>query len=107
MPTYEYECGACGHHFEQVQPMSAEPIRRCPECGKRKVRRLIGTGGALIFKGSGFYATDYRSASYKEDAKKDAAPKEGANKDAAPAAPSPCDTCKKDAAACPKPKKAD
>jgi len=97
MPTYEYECGACGHHFELFQPMSAEPVRQCPECGKKKVRRLIGTGAALIFKGSGFYATDYRSDAYKADAKKDKAPA---------AAASACDSCpkKKDSAACPKPK---
>jgi putative FmdB family regulatory protein len=91
MPTYEYECGACGHHFEEFQSMSAEPIKTCPECKKRKVRRLLGTGGALIFKGSGFYATDYRSSSYKADAKKDT-----------PATPSACDGCKKDSGTCPK-----
>jgi putative FmdB family regulatory protein len=93
MPTYEYECGSCNHHFEQFQQMSADPIKVCPECGKKKVRRLIGTGAALIFKGSGFYATDYRSDSYKEGAKKDTAP-----------TPSPCDTCKKDSGPCPKAK---
>jgi len=70
MPTYEYECEACGHTFEKFQSIKAKPIRTCPACGKRKVRRLLGTGGALIFKGSGFYATDYRSSSYRRDAKK-------------------------------------
>jgi putative FmdB family regulatory protein len=93
MPTYEYECSACGHHFERFQQMSAEPIKVCPECGKRKVHRLIGMGAALIFKGSGFYATDNRSASYKEGAKKDKAPEV-----------SPCDSCKKDTGTCPKAK---
>jgi putative FmdB family regulatory protein len=72
MPTYEYKCTACGHAFERFQPMSAEPIKRCPQCGKSKVKRLIGTGAGLIFKGSGFYITDYRDAGYKEKAKADA-----------------------------------
>jgi len=71
MPTYEYECGACGHRFERFQPITAAPIRVCPGCKKRKVRRLLGTGGAVLFKGSGFYTTDYRSASYKEAARKE------------------------------------
>jgi putative FmdB family regulatory protein len=71
MPTYEYKCTACGHAFERFQPMSAEPIKRCPQCGKAKVKRLIGTGAGLIFKGSGFYITDYRDAGYKEKAKAD------------------------------------
>ncbi len=57
MPTYDYECGSCGHRFEVFQSMSDEPIKRCPECGK-KVRRLIGGGLGVIFKGSGFYVTD-------------------------------------------------
>ena len=69
MPTYDYKCDACGHAFEQFQPMSAEPIRKCPACRKNKVKRLIGTGAGLIFKGSGFYITDYRDASYKDKAK--------------------------------------
>src|SRR5690349_21863518 len=69
MPTYEYKCEACGHSFERFQSMSAEPIKRCPQCGKAKVKRLIGTGAGLIFKGSGFYITDYRDAGYKDKAK--------------------------------------
>ena len=69
MPTYEYECAACGHEFEKFQSITAKPVRRCPRCGKLKVRRLIGAGAALIFKGSGFYATDYRSEEYKSKAK--------------------------------------
>lgn len=69
MPTYDYECDVCEHSFELFQTIS-EPVRKkCPECGKMKLRRLFGTGGALIFKGSGFYQTDYRSESYKKDAK--------------------------------------
>jgi len=59
MPTYEYECTHCGHAFEQSQKMSDEPLKNCPKCAK-KVKRLIGSGSGIIFKGSGFYATDYR-----------------------------------------------
>ena len=81
MPTYEYVCEKCGHRFEKVQPISAKPLAICPKelCarkrwGKGKVKRAISTGGGLIFKGSGFYVTDYRSEKYKEAAKKDVAP---------------------------------
>ena len=59
MPTYEYKCDACGHAFEKFQSIMAGPIRKCPVCGKSKVRRLISAGAGLIFKGSGFYITDY------------------------------------------------
>lgn len=69
MPTYEYECTDCGHAFEKFQSITARPTKKCPVCGKRKVRRLIGAGAALIFKGSGFYITDYRSEDYKSKAK--------------------------------------
>jgi putative FmdB family regulatory protein len=69
MPTYDYKCDACGHAFEQFQSMSAEPVRKCPACKKLKVKRLIGTGAGLIFKGSGFYITDYRDQSYTDKAK--------------------------------------
>ena len=69
MPTYEYKCSACGHAFELFQSITAEPVKRCPQCGKAKVKRLIGTGAGLIFKGSGFYITDYRDSGYKEKAK--------------------------------------
>lgn len=68
MPTYDYKCKKCGHRFEFFQSMSDEPLTDCPECGG-EVERLIGTGAGLIFKGSGFYITDYRSDSYKKDAK--------------------------------------
>ena len=65
MPTYEYECGKCGCHFERFQSISAEPLKKCPQC-RGKLRRVISGGAGIIFKGSGFYATDYRSSSYKE-----------------------------------------
>ncbi len=68
MPTYEYECEACHHTFEVFQPMNSRPKRTCPECGKRRAKRLIGAGGGFLFKGSGFYETDYRSAEYKKRA---------------------------------------
>ncbi len=71
MPTYEYECPDCNHAFEEFQSITAKPIKLCPECGKRRVVRLIGTGSGVIFKGSGFYGTDYRSDSYKKAAKAD------------------------------------
>jgi putative FmdB family regulatory protein len=65
MPTYEYKCKNCEHVFEQFQSMKDAPLRKCPECGKNTLERLIGTGAAILFKGSGFYQTDYRSESYK------------------------------------------
>ena len=70
MPTYEYECKKCAHVFEAFQSMSAEHLTECPEC-KGPLRRLIGTGAGLLFKGSGFYTTDYRSDSYHKSAKAD------------------------------------
>jgi len=71
MPTYDYECDACGHEFELFQSISAPVKRKCPECSKLKLRRLFGTGAAVVFKGSGFYETDYRSDSYKKGAEKE------------------------------------
>jgi putative FmdB family regulatory protein len=71
MPTYEYKCDACGHAFEKFQSIKAAPIRKCPNCGKLKVKKLISKGAGLIFKGSGFYITDYRSEGYKDQAKAD------------------------------------
>ena len=60
MPTYDYQCQACGHEFEEFQSMSASSLRKCPECKKLKLKRLIGIGAAVIFKGSGFYVNDSR-----------------------------------------------
>ena len=74
MPTYEYECQKCGHAFEKFQSMRDAPIKKCPVCGKLSVKRLLGAGAGLIFKGSGFYETDYRSASYQAAAKADKEP---------------------------------
>jgi putative FmdB family regulatory protein len=72
MPTYDYLCDGCGHRFEEFQSMSAKALRKCPACKKSALQRLIGAGAGVIFKGSGFYQTDYRSDSYSSDAKKDA-----------------------------------
>ena len=71
MPTYEYECQACGEECEIFHSMSEEPKKKCPACGKLQLKKLISSGGGLIFKGSGFYITDYRSDSYEKDAKAD------------------------------------
>ncbi len=60
MPTYEYECRACGHTFEEFQSMTAGALRKCPKCRKLKLQRLVGAGAGIIFKGSGFYETDYK-----------------------------------------------
>lgn len=68
MPTYEYACDACKHEFEEFQSITADPLTQCPKCGRKKLRRLLGAGGGIIFKGSGFYQTDYRSESYKSAA---------------------------------------
>lgn len=97
MPTYEYVCEKCGSKFEKLQSISAEPLTTCPKdlCarkpwGKGKVRREISGGAGLIFKGSGFYITDYRSESYKQAAKKDSSPAPAAspaNGNGKPAAP--------------------
>ena len=71
MPTYEYECRACSHRYEVFQGIKEGTLRKCPECSRLQLRRIIGTGGGIIFKGSGFYQTDYRSSSYTEGKQKD------------------------------------
>jgi putative FmdB family regulatory protein len=71
MPTYDYACDACEHAWEEFQSIKAAPTKKCPQCGKSKARRLISAGGGFLFKGSGFYITDYRSDSYKQRAEAD------------------------------------
>ena len=72
MPTYDYKCSNCGHHFEVYQSMKDEKLKVCPNCGKESLTRLIGTGGGLIFKGSGFYLTDYKNKHAEKSAVKPA-----------------------------------
>ncbi len=74
MPTYEYRCGDCGHEFEQFQSITARPLKTCPHCGRRTLQRLIGAGAGILFRGSGFYQTDYRSDSYKRAAEAETKP---------------------------------
>ena len=69
MPTYDYKCENCGHAFEKFHSITAAPIKKCPVCGKNTVKRMIGTGAGIIFKGGGFYETDYRSEAYKKSQK--------------------------------------
>jgi putative FmdB family regulatory protein len=90
MPTYEYHCDSCSHEFEEFQYIKDAPLKKCPHCGKNKLRRLISGGAAVVFHGSGFYQTDYRSDSYRKAAKADTAPK---------AESAPTDSCKGCAAA--------
>lgn len=80
MPTYDYKCQNCDYEFEAFQSITAKHLRKCPQCGRLKLIRLIGTGAGVIFKGSGFYETDYRSDGYKQAAKKDTEPKAGSDK---------------------------
>jgi putative FmdB family regulatory protein len=95
MPTYDYVCEKCGHQFEAVQSISASPLRNCPKevCtqkkwGRGRVKRQISAGAGLLFKGSGFYITDYRSEGYKQAAKKESAPaKPAAKSESKPAPP--------------------
>ncbi len=68
MPTYEYACPKCGHEFEQYQSMKDDPLKTCPKCKKSGVKRLVGSGAGLIFKGTGFYITDYKKSSSSSDA---------------------------------------
>ncbi len=95
MPTYEYRCNNCQHEFELFQSMKDAPKRKCPTCGKNTLERLIGTGAAIVFKGSGFYQTDYRSESYKKSAEADkpdtAKPAETKSGEAKPGQTKPAD----------------
>jgi putative FmdB family regulatory protein len=87
MPTYEYRCAACAHTFEEFQSITAEPFEICPKCGKPALKRVIGTGGGMIFKGSGFYLTDYKkSGSSSSTGSSDA---QGAPKNPPPKSPPP------------------
>ena len=81
MPTYAYRCDHCSHEFEQFQSITARPIRRCPQCGESTLKRLLGTGAGIIFKGSGFYQTDYRTDTYKKAAEGDKGPSTKKDKD--------------------------
>ena len=71
MPTYDYICDGCGHEFEAFESIKADPQKHCPKCNTEQLRRKIGAGAAILFKGSGFYITDYRSDSYNKAAKAD------------------------------------
>jgi putative FmdB family regulatory protein len=71
MPTYDYRCNACGHTFDELQSFSEPPLTKCPKCKKNKLERLFGGGGAIIFKGAGFYETDYRRAGQNGTGKAD------------------------------------
>jgi putative FmdB family regulatory protein len=86
MPTYDYQCQACGHRLEVFQSFSEAPKRKCPQCGKQRLERLIGTGAGVLFKGSGFYQTDYRSDSYRKGASAESKSAEPADDAAKPAA---------------------
>jgi len=105
MPTYDYECDNCGHKFEKFQSIKAPAIRKCPVCKKLRVRRLIGPGAGIIFKGSGFYSTDYRSEAYRKDASADKpSPKAKSSSESKASSDKPSTTTKADK---PAPKKAD
>ncbi len=89
MPTYEYECRSCGYKFDVFQKITDKPIKRCPSCRKMKARRLIGRGAGIIFKGSGFYQTDYRSESYNKSASEEKSLSDASVKKDEPKAPTP------------------
>jgi len=90
MPTYEYRCSACGHQFEDFQSISAEPFEICPECGRSSLKRMFGGGGGMIFKGSGFYLTDYKkTGSTQSSNTKSPSPTAPASDKKGKAAPSP------------------
>jgi len=90
MPTYDYKCEACGHEFETFQSITDSPLKKCPKCSKRKLKRLIGMGAALIFRGSGFYCTDYRRSGAATSAPK--APESSSSKDSSSSSSSTSDS---------------
>ncbi len=97
MPTYEYECQACGHTLEELQSFSDKPLRKCPKCKKLKLRRLISAGAGVIFKGSGFYETDYRLTENTEKANKESGrggTSKSAGSDKSYSSSPPCASCK-------------
>jgi len=95
MPTYEYECTKCGYRFEKFQKMTDEPLKRCPKC-KGKVKRLIGLGGGVIYKGPGFYTTEYRSEEYKRREREEKEAMSGSTKSSCSTCTSTsCSVCKK------------
>ena len=99
MPTYQYECKKCGHGFERFQKMTDDPVSKCPEC-KATVSRIIGLGGGVIFKGPGFYTTEYRSEEYKKREREDKQPVSSGSSSSSScsschASSSACATCKK------------
>ena len=95
MPTYEYRCRKCGHEFEEFQAITADAITKCPECGKEAVERLIGTGAGVIFKGSGFYETDYKRSGGGDGKKCEAAGDSGAASTESSGGGKPCGDCSK------------
>lgn len=111
MPTYDYRCEACGHEFEKFQSMTEKLIRKCPECGKLSLKRLFGTGGGIIFKGSGFYETDYKKKTEPKKSSEGAspsAPSQGGGSCNPPASSSSCQgdgSCKTPAPPSPEKKK--
>lgn len=104
MPTYDYECDACQHKFEAFQSITEDPLTKCPSCKKKKLRRLFGAGAAIMFKGSGFYTTDYRSDSYKKSADADKTTSSSSSSDSSAKSEPKADS-KPAAAPAPKPKK--
>ena len=101
MPTYEYRCHACDNKWEEFQSIKAEPTKKCPKCKKAKAERIISAGGGIIFKGSGFYQTDYRSESYKKGAE---AAKKASDSSSASTSDSKSDTTKSESKPAAKPK---